>query len=296
MRFADSYRRHPAGTEHRLLVIFNGFDQDQDLAPWRRAIEDLNYEELRTTTPVLDLAAYMQAVERVPAARYCFLNSHSAILADRWLEIMQSIADDPGVGAVGATGSWASQSSYLRLELALGGPYRAVFTNRLATIRTLASLSPGEPAPAPARDPVRGALSGGRTLVHYAIAYASFPSPHLRTNGFLIDRDRWLQVCSNEPTDKGAAYRFESGRHGMTARLRAIGLRVLVAGRSGRAYESSEWPASRTLWQGNQESLLVEDNQTRSYQHGDIDVRRALSGFAWGRLADPDEPRRSRGI
>jgi hypothetical protein len=75
-----------------------------------------------------------------------------------------------------------------------------------------------------------------------------------------------------------------------------MGLRVLVAGRNGRAYESSEWPASRTLWQGNQENLLVDDNQTRSYQEGDDDVRRALSGFAWGRLRDTGEARPSRSV
>jgi hypothetical protein len=289
-RFVGSYRRHDAGTPHRLLVLFNGFTAEDDLSPWRRLLAGLEHEELRLERPVVDLAAYIQAAQRIGATRYCFLNSHSVIRTDRWLALLTSIAARPGVGAVGATGSWASQASYLRLDLALGGPYRRVFADRVATIRTLASLSPDKLPPAPAPDPLRGALSGGRTLLNYTIAYASFPCPHLRTNCFLIDRDVWLQVCSGLPTDKGEAYLFESGRRGMTARLKATGLRVLVAGRDGRAYEASEWAASRTFWQGNQENLLVEDNQTRSYRDGDVNVRRALSGFAWGRLADPDEP------
>jgi hypothetical protein len=288
--FAASYRRNPAGAEHRLVVIFNGFDQNQDLRPWRRAIEDLQYEEMHTPTRVLDLPAYGMAVERFPAARYCFLNSYSVIRAAGWLNVMQSIASSTRVGAVGATGSWASQSSYLRYELALGGPYRRVFPDRVTTIRTLASLSPNETHPEPVPDPLRGALIGGRGLLSRVRAYASFPSPHLRSNGFLIDREAWLNIYSRDLTNKGAAYRFESGRRGMTARLRRMGLEVLVAGRDGRAYESSEWASSRTFWQGSQENLLVEDNQTRSYEHGDMEVRRALSGFAWGRLAEPDEP------
>ena len=28
-RFLDSYRHHPAGVEHRLLMVFNGFRADQ---------------------------------------------------------------------------------------------------------------------------------------------------------------------------------------------------------------------------------------------------------------------------
>jgi hypothetical protein len=290
-RFVESYRRHSAGVEHRLLFVFNGFGPNQDLTPWRRVIHDLNHEELHTTAPVLDLAAYHEVVERAPVRSYCFLNSYTVIRTDDWLAMMRLTADGSGVGAVGATGSWASQASYLRLELALGGPYRRVFANRVSTIRTLASLSPGESVPRPASNPLRGAFVGWRTLANFALAYRSFPNPHLRTNCFLIDRDVWLKVYSHVPSDKGLAYRFESGRRGMTARLRAKGLRVLVVGRDGRAYESHKWAASRTFWQGDQENLLVEDNQTRTYQHGDRDVRRALSGFAWGQLAEPGDRR-----
>jgi hypothetical protein len=286
-QFADSYRRHPPGLEHRLLVIFNGFRPDDDLTLWRRAIGDLHYEELHTEAPVLDLVAYDEVAKSSPARTYCFLNSYSVIRADDWLAMMRSAADRSGVGAVGATGSWASQVSYLRLELALGGPYRRVFADRVATIRTLASLSPSQSQPSPAPDPLRGALSGWRALANFAMAYRSFPNPHLRTNCLLVDREVWLEVCSDVPSDKGRAYRFESGRRGLTARLKSMGLQALVVGRDGRAYESPQWPASRTFWQGDQENLLVEDNQTRAYRDGDAEVRRALSGFAWGQLAEP---------
>jgi hypothetical protein len=274
-----------------LLVVFNGFGRDDDLTPWRRALVDLRYEELRFATPCFsDIAAYKQAADLVPARKYCFMNSKCVIRTRGWLETLTSTAG-PGVGAVAATGSWASQASYLRFELALGGPYGRVFADRITTIRTLASLSPNAPPPTPAPDSLRGALSGWRTLANFVAAYRSFPNPHLRTSCFLIDRDVWVRVCTDAPTDKGLAHRFESGRRGLTERLKAMGLRALVAGRDGRAYESSQWPASRTFWQGDQENLLVEDNQTRSYRDGDAKLRRALSGFAWGRHADPcDSP------
>ena len=47
--FGDSYRLHPAGVEHRLVVLLNGFSDHQDLSPWRRALGDVAHEELRLT-------------------------------------------------------------------------------------------------------------------------------------------------------------------------------------------------------------------------------------------------------
>jgi hypothetical protein len=287
-RFLGSYRRHSASAPHELAIVLKGFGDERASKPYRELAADICQHWLEVPDDSLDLGAYKLAALSLAHRQLVFANSFSVICDDGWLRIMSSAANSERVGAVGATGSWASQASYLRFELALGGPYRRVFADRVATIRTLASLSPNQPVPVPVRGPVRGAVFGGRALAKHAISFASFPCPHLRTNCFLIDRDLWLRLCSTVPTDKDAAYRFESGRRGMTARLKAMGLRVLVAGRDGRGYDSSEWPASGTFWQGNQENLLVEDNQTRAYQHGDPAVRRALSGFAWGELAAPD--------
>jgi hypothetical protein len=288
-RFLESYTRYTAGVDHRLLILFNGFRRDEDLTPWRLCLQHVKHEELGIANPVLDLAAYRQAVEHIPAARYCFLNSYSVIRQDGWLELMGSIASGPGVGAVGASGSWGSQSSHARYALGLGGAYRDVFGDRRATNQVFAGLSADTPATNSPAGPLSRALSGARGLMVYSVAFPAFPSPHLRSNCLLIDRDLWLRVCGRTPRDKLAAYRVESGRRGITARLRAMGLRVLVAGRDGRGYDAPEWAASRTFWQGDQENLLVEDNQTRTYLHGDHEVRRVLSGYAWGSQADPGE-------
>jgi hypothetical protein len=43
-RFIASYEAHPAGTEHRLLVVLGG--PGGDLTPWRRAFAGLAHDEL----------------------------------------------------------------------------------------------------------------------------------------------------------------------------------------------------------------------------------------------------------
>ena len=83
------------------------------------------------------------------------------------------------------------------------------------------------------------------------------------------------------------AYALESGRHSLTRQVQALGLHALVVARDGSIYEEREWDASRTFWQGEQEGLLIADNQTRSYAAGSASRRWLLSSFAWGPKADP---------
>jgi hypothetical protein len=64
----------------------------------------------------------------------------------------------------------------------------------------------------------------------------------------------------------------------------------LVVDSEGTSFEEIHWARSRTLWQGDQELLLVADNQTRIYARGSLERRRMLSVFAWGRQADPAPP------
>jgi hypothetical protein len=292
-RFVASYARYSAGVEHRLLVVLNGFGASDDLAPWRECLEDVTHSEFRLGTPVQDLAAYRHVVATVPAAFYCFLNSYCEICHDGWLELMASTAGEPGVGAVGAAGSWGSRSSHVRYDLGLGGPYRGVFADRRSTGEVFARLAGnGESVPLhPGK--LKLAIAVARTLLVNGASFPEFPSPHLRTNSFFIARDIALRVLNRSPRDKFSAYLVESGRRGITASIKAMRLRALVVGRDGRGYETSDWPESCTYWQGSQQNLLIEDNQTRFYREGDLQARRILSGYAWGARAHPAVPHSS---
>ncbi|TCG02811.1 hypothetical protein BZM27_53080 [Paraburkholderia steynii] len=47
-RFVDSYKRHPAGCDHKLVIIYKGFEHDADLEA-ARAVFDLPHCEVRQT-------------------------------------------------------------------------------------------------------------------------------------------------------------------------------------------------------------------------------------------------------
>ena len=80
---------------------------------------------------------------------------------------------------------------------------------------------------------------------------------------------------------------FEGGKDSLTSQVLRRGLKALVVGKDGRAYEPDEWHLSETLWQGEQRNLLVADNQTRDYATGSTRQRTFLSRFAWGDKAAP---------
>lgn len=279
--FLDSYRRHPAGVPHELLIIFKGFggrlpDGYEELLRGvphaRRFVPDRGFE----------LAAYFDTARAHEARWFCFLNSYSVILADGWLEKMHRALVEGNAGTVGATGSWQSIASNILDNMKLppsmqaGYPrWKRVLLTWFPVIRTLWR-------------PVRSWML--RTK------FAPFPNYHLRTNAFLIPRDIALRVRVPAMRKKFDAYEFESGLRGFTKQILQMDRPVLVVGRDGTAYGMERWHESNTFWRCAQENLLVADNQTRKYDRSDFDARAVYSMYAWGSAANPAPTTQPQGI
>jgi hypothetical protein len=115
-----------------------------------------------------------------------------------------------------------------------------------------------------------------------ALRYRRFPSPHLRTNAFATFRGLAAELRWGPARTKGQAWALENGRRGLTNQVLARGLGVRVVGRDGVAYDIPGWAASRTFRSGEQQNLLVADNQTRAFANATPAQRRALGELAWG--------------
>jgi hypothetical protein len=88
--------------------VFKEFKHAEQLAETERLIGDLDYESLHMPRRKLDLAAYTATARQVQSPAFCFLNSNSELLADGWLAKPLHHLQQPGVGLVGATGSYES--------------------------------------------------------------------------------------------------------------------------------------------------------------------------------------------
>jgi hypothetical protein len=328
--FIASYKRNPGGVRHRLVVAFNGFDGEQELGPYREVLEGVPYEWFLVSPPTQDIPVYFETAKRFGDRYFCFLNSFSVILEDEWLAKMYRHVRREDVGVVGATGSWTSHHSWVSYEQ--GKP--SIYADIMADLKdqpparhkphpVMFELSEG------LKKKIHG-LSVPRRLAlelyYYGIVasyyrvvksiafyiqdrvedrkrwrsfelsdYAPFPTPHLRTNAFMIRREVMLKLTRSEVLSKKEAHKFESGKESMTNQVLRMGLKVLVVGNDGRAYEQEEWPLSETVFQGEQRNLLVADNQTRDYASADAFRRTLLSRLAWGWEAAPSAPGHSEG-
>lgn len=294
--FLASYDRHPAGIEHELVVLLNNVP-DPLPAEYVEALQGIEHRLLRTPEPVQDLAAYAHAAGRLGHRRLCFLNSYSAILAPGWLAKLDHALDQPRAGLVGATGSWASLHSAVLNAFLLPNPYRRVVPARRVAREQMreieleldAARAPGVTADPPTEPPQRtfagsviATLRSFRPMPEQLLRFAPFPAYHVRTNAFMLERATFAKLQLRPLTRKMDAYLLESGRASFTSQVRGMGLRTLVVARDGAFYDHPEWHAGETFWRGEQQGLLVADNQTRSYANGSYDRRRLLSAFAWG--------------
>jgi hypothetical protein len=119
-RFVDSYLSHPAQAPHTLLIGLKGFTADQDRSPWLTALGRVEHQPLELAADVLDLGSYREAVQSTSASHYCFVNTETVVMADGWLGHLEHNLLAPGVGIVGATGSFETPN---RLR---PGPLRAL--------------------------------------------------------------------------------------------------------------------------------------------------------------------------
>jgi hypothetical protein len=184
------------------------------------------------------------------------------ILDDGWLAKLYRHITRPGVGLVGASGSYESRHADKDPF-----PWRPMFgLLRRLWFRT-------------ALKQYRARRELTRYLRHH---FDPFPNPHIRTNAFLLSRDLLLGVKFPPLQTKLDAFRFEHGKDSLTRQVWGMGLEALVVGRDGQGYAVDRWFESHTYRSGGQRNLLVADNVTRFNMEADPDTRRRIAAWAWG--------------
>jgi len=271
-RFISAYRNNEPGIDHRLLILFKGFDSPEDLSRYRIMLSGLDYLELLVPDTGYDIGSYMMAFQAYHQKYqyFCFLNSYSEPLYRGWLALLYRHASRPEVGLVGVTGSYQSLYSDAEFE-------NYIYTRTLVYARTLRPFK---------RVLIRAALTYIR-FTRFPF-FASFPNPHVRTNGFMLPTSVLLRVRAGKMRCKMDAYRFESGRQGLTPQVLRMGRKPVVVGADGAGYDIEDWYKSNTFRRANQENLLIADNQTRAYADGDLKLKVSCSHHAWGDKAWPD--------
>lgn len=253
--FLDSYIRHPAGIAHDLLVVFKGFASPRECNEYDEMLDGIAHKRAYVRDFGFDIGAYRRVAAEHAYRYLVFLNSFSLIRQPGWLEIMYRHARQDGIGVVGATGSYQSLLTDFVMMRQRAGDARVPHWHQ--TRRTL------------------------RYLMSVRTRFPVFPNPHVRTNAFLIAAEVFRRIRCPSVFSKWGAYRLESGTHGLTQQILDAGLKPVLVGRDGHAYEVPDWLASRTFWIAEQQNVLVDDKQTISYLSGPPERQELFSYTAW---------------
>jgi hypothetical protein len=290
--FAEALRSHPAGIEHELVLAMNGFASAAEARPYLEHVADLEPTVLLFAENGFDMGTYFASAARLRRERYCFVNSYARPLVDGWLAKLDAALDLPGVGQAGATGAWASGHSWFLYSAGLPSAYRGLMPPQAVARRLARDIDSelGGQAPRSAGKVLQARIELLLGVPRALFYYPPFPSRFLRTNTFMITHETLRKLRLRTIRNKNDTYALEGSRRNITRQLQRLGLSSLVVDRAGAVYAPEEWHRSRTLWQGDQEGLLVADNRTLSYTNGDLARRQLLSTLAWGPMADPCPP------
>lgn len=111
-RFMGSFQRYAAGSEFNLYVIFKGFPSPAERERAVRLFASVQHNPIFTDDKSFDIGAYAEAATHIAEQKVCFLNTNTEILCGDWLLKFVTNLERPGVGLVGATGSYESLSDH----------------------------------------------------------------------------------------------------------------------------------------------------------------------------------------
>jgi glycosyltransferase involved in cell wall biosynthesis len=312
-RFAESYRQHPAGEDHELVIIYKGDFKSGVQAGAERIFEGIAHRAVVIPDEGYDIHAYLNTAERINHDTLCMFNTFTTLLSPNWLKKLFGQFTKPGIGVAGMTASYESLPSTYQIifrAVWLAATRWVRFNRKLARQYTgyLRTNAPGWmeadssffyrlrrvagdilyhrlPYDHPSLEAEfarhwEDSIGKGGVLAPFR-DIAPFPNPHIRTNGFMVSREFMLEFRGMGNT-KYDCNHFESGPDGLTNRAFEKGLSVVLVGADGVGYAPEEWPTSKTFRLEQQQNLMATDNQVSAYVRMLEPERQILAYMTWG--------------
>jgi hypothetical protein len=310
-RFAASYRKYPAGISHELIVLYKGFVQQHQLQEARQVFQDIPHVSIQLDDIGFDIGSYLEASRRVSHRYLMFVNSYTEFAAGGWLKYLVSHAVRDGVGMAGAMGSyeslfesfgliqsviWMCNYFYVPYDEAVHRYCDFVVDKYCVGWRKLPRTK-SEFLLGEGRSGFNLLKRGASILASRALwwkltrrgqvfsdfaQFLPFPNPHIRSNGFMVQRERLLSFLPAQIQKKLDACAFESGADGLTMRVRKAGLSAIIVDNNGRGYDVEYWPTGQLFRVGNQAGLLLTDNQSRAFENMSVGARVTHTRMTWG--------------
>lgn len=261
--FLLSYSNNSSGYKHKLVFVLNGisFSGKETIDEFTNIIlsENIPDFEIIQFEKGQDIEVYQSVAKKIDADYFLFLNTYSQFNKENWLKYYVQNWND-NIGLIGASGSYASYYSSI-IELTKFSLLHDPLIQKFRSVKYLIKI-----------------------VIFQRNRFKRFPAPHIRTNAFFSSKKIWGSLVNAIVTNKMQAYYFENGKRSLTMQIIALGYRCLIIDKFGKAYEIQDWPKTNIFWKGNQENLLISDNQTKKFDVATDIEKKLLRKIAWGNL------------
>jgi len=273
-RFLTSYVTHRPAIRHRLVVLLKGWEGAGHSEDAKSRIRTCGGELMTVPNTGFDWGSYFLASTNIKTDYFCFLNTHSRILHSSWLEFLIRALHEPGVGLAGCTASYSSHVP----------DFRRILCNQLHSVQFRRKRSQQETPKRSLLTAIYAAISLLFVFWQRQRHFDRFPNPHIRSNAFAVSSKVFSEFCQRRliPRTKLDALRFESGHESLTHSQIKQGFKCVVVNSKGQVFDIKFAKDARTYSTGDQELLMIEDNQTRLYAAADTYKKRILEAMAWG--------------
>lgn len=263
--FLNSYVNNISGIEHNLIIVFNGLKSEDEIEPFLELLNNYTIEyQVEITKSKYDIDVYYYIANKYIKYEYfLFLNTYSIILSKNWLLYYFSNIIIDNVGCVSATGAWGDFNHALDYKIAI----KEVFKFNLNSLKK---------------------------IIFFRYNFYPNVGIHLRTNAFMIQRKLFLTIVRPKVKPyflsfllglnkkKIRSFCFEHGNNSFSIQLIRRGYKIKIINKFGIGFDIEKWADSNIFWNGNQENLLIQDNQTAKYHNTCSENQKKLKFAAWG--------------
>ena len=244
--FIINYKKFNSGVDHDLLICFK---QLNNLVIKRyhsllKPIKYINFEDNYGSNDY-DFGSYKRVAEKFSTKIIFFLNSHSYPVCNYWLKMISDYFHKNSL--IATTASFESQLSSIR--------YKKFYK----------------------------IINYFFKKYKFKKKFNSYPNPHLRTTGLLINAKDYLSFMKDKVVNsKHDAWELESGKIGLTNYFKFLGYNLYVVNSDGNKFEEKFWKFSETYNYLNQEKSIISDKHTRKYLSLGEKERKTLQIRTWG--------------
>mgnify|MGYP001341421993 CR=1 FL=1 len=115
------------------------------------------------------------------------------------------------------------------------------------------------------------------------IFFKSFPNPHIRTTGFLLNAKDYINFYKNKKCqNKYDSWKIESGRDSLTNFFLKKKLPVKLVNSDGKSFKVNKWAYSNTYCYLEKSKLIISDKHTRKYEILSNNEKKLYQKNVWG--------------